>query len=283
MNLFSDRMSKMEMKIMVHYLTMVTYSMTYSYAYNYRDDWRKSPLLTLIDEKYDDHKKYNGTLAIPEGWNLGGTPLNGAIVNAMNFIPKYRDRNGIQNLNVVFITDGASNDNSGTRVDYRETAKDKYDSFKEQCDGKSTKVYYDPITKKQYFKKEFRRSGQVTTATLLNMLKDRTKCNVVGFFLAQSGGRSGRVSNRDIQYMFPNQDIKELRKTLRKEKVLVCESMGYDEYYFVPGGEALAIDDGELEVNSEMTRGKMYKGFANYMKGKVVNRVLLNKFVEQIA
>ncbi len=115
------------------------------------------------------------------------------------------------------------------------------------------------------------------------MLKDRTKCNVVGFFLARSTGKSGRVSNRDIQYMFPNQDIRDLRKTLRKDKVLICESMGYDEYYFVPGGEALAIDDGKLEVNSDMTRGKMYKGFANYMKGKVVNRVLLNKFVEQIA
>jgi len=32
-----------------------------------------------------------------------------------------------------------------------------------------------------------------------------------------------------------------------------------------------------------MTRGKMAKGFANYMKGKLVNRVLLNKFVAQIA
>jgi len=27
----------------------------------------------------------------------------------------------------------------------------------------------------------------------------------------------------------------------------------------------------------------MAKGFANYMKGKLVNRVLLNKFVDQIA
>jgi hypothetical protein len=32
-----------------------------------------------------------------------------------------------------------------------------------------------------------------------------------------------------------------------------------------------------------MTRGKMAKGFTNYMRGKTVNRVLLNKFVEQIA
>ena len=83
--------------------------------------------------------------------------------------------------------------------------------------------------------------------------------------------------------MFPNQDTSILRKTLRKEKVLVCESMGYEEYYFVAGGSNLAINDGELEVNGDMTRGKMAKGFSNYMKGKLVNRVLLNKFVAQIA
>ena len=114
------------------------------------------------------------------------------------------------------------------------------------------------------------------------MLKDRTKCNVIGFFLASTSGNN-RVGKRDLQYMFPNQDVKALRKVLKKEKVLVCESMGYDEYYFVPGGQNLAIDDGELNVNGDMTRGKMAKGFASYMRGKTVNRVLLNKFVEQIA
>ena len=69
----------------------------------------------------------------------------------------------------------------------------------------------------------------------------------------------------------------------KKNKVLVSESQGYDEYYFVAGGSSLAINDGELDINGDMTRGKMAKGFTNYIKGKVVNRVLLNKFVEQIA
>ena len=217
-----------------------------------------------------------------EGWNLGGTPLNGAIVSAMSFIPKYREKNGIQNLNVVFITDGASNDNSNSRVDYSEEADNNtYSRWRSRPD-KGSVVYHDPITKKQYHRSEYRRSGRSTTTTLLNMLKDRTKCNVVGFFLAQSS-YNGRVSTRDIQHMFPNQNVQDLRKTLRKEKVLVCESMGYDEYYFVAGGKNLAIDDGELAVNSDMTRGKMAKGFSNYMKGKLVNRVLLNKFVDQIA
>jgi hypothetical protein len=221
-------------------------------------------------------------LPVPEGWELGGTPLNGAIINAMNFIPKYRNKNGIQNLNVVFITDGASNDNGNSRIDYSEEAEGNYDKHRTYPKGNARTVYHDPITKKSYERRTFRGAGQVTTATLLTMLKDRTKCNVIGFFLAQTSGNN-RVGQRDLQYMFPNQEISALRKVLRKEKVLVCESMGYDEYYFVPGGQNLAIDDGELNVNGDMTRGKMAKGFASYMRGKTVNRVLLNKFVEQIA
>ena len=278
LNIFSNRMSKMELKKMIHYLTMVTYSISYQYAHHWNADLDKLPIVGNISDEYKDYKRYNGTLPVPHGWNLSGTPLNGAIINAMNFVPKYREKNGIQNLNIVFITDGASNDNSNSRICFK--SDKKYDQT-EYCHG-GIKVYHDPITKKQYTRSSYRRNNQITTTVLLNMLKDRTKCNVVGFFLAQSGG-NGRVSNRDIQYLFPNQDISALRKTLRKEKVLVCESMGYDEYYFVAGGKSLAIDDGELAVNSEMTRGKMAKGFANYMKGKLVNRVLLNKFVTQIA
>ena len=284
MNIFSSRMNKRTLKEMVYYLTMTTFSITYQYSHYYGSDeaWKSNPILCLMDDKFNDMKSYNGTLPISDGWNLGGTPLNGAIVSAMSFIPKYREKNGIQNLNVVFITDGASNDNNNSRVDYSaEAEKHTYSRWRSRPEKESV-VFHDPITKKQYHRASYRRAGQSTTATLLNMLKDRTRCNVVGFFLAQAS-YNGRVSTRDIQYMFPNQNIQDLRKTLRKEKVLVCESMGYDEYYFVAGGSNLAINDGELEINGDMTRGKMAKGFSNYMKGKLVNRVLLNKFVAQIA
>jgi hypothetical protein len=201
----------------------------------------------------------------------------------MNFIPKYRTKNGIQNLNVVFITDGASNDNGNCKVDFSEEANDDgYNKYRNYPRGNVKTNYHDPITKKSYERSAFRGASQVTTATLLTMLKDRTKCNVIGFFLAATSGNN-RVGQRDLQYMFPNQEVTTLRKILRKEKVLVCESMGYDEYYFVPGGQNLDIEDEELKVNGDMTRGKMAKGFTNYMRGKTVNRVLLNKFVEQIA
>jgi len=281
MNLFSDRMSKSNLKKMVHYLTMITFSITGNYSYNYRNEI-KNAVTTYMSKEHYQHMRHRGVLPVPDGWQLGGTPLNGAIINAMNFIPKYRNKNGIQNLNVVFITDGASNDNGNSRIDYSEEAGDNYDKHRSYPRGNVKTVYHDPITKKSYARSDFRGSGQVTTATLLTMLKDRTKCNVIGFFLANTSGNN-RVGKRDLQYMFPNQEINALRKVLKKEKVLVCESMGYDEYYFVPGGKNLAIEDEELNVNGDMTRGKMAKGFASYMRGKTVNRVLLNKFVEQIA
>ena len=273
-NIFSDRMSKLDMKKMVHYLTMVTFSISKRYSSSrYYDEFIPNEITQYLPEEHQNHARYEEYIPLPNAWHLGGTPLNGAIVNAMNFIPKYRSKNNIQKLNVVFITDGASNDSSNRRVD---------DEGKTEWPRSNSKVVYsDPVTKKSYNRVEYRRQNYATTSLLLNALKDRVKCNVVGFFLAAS--RGSRVSNHDLYHVFPNQDIKALRKTLKKDKVLISESQGYDEYYFVAGGSNLRIDDGELAIDDSMTRGKMAKGFTNYMKGKVVNRILLNKFVEQIA
>ena len=273
-NIFSDRMSKQDMKKMVHYLTMVTFSISRRYSSNrYYDNFIPNEITEYLPEEHQNHARYEDYIPLPDAWHLGGTPLNGAIVNAMNFIPKYRSKNNIQKLNVVFITDGASNDSSNRRVD--DEGKTEWPS------GNSKVVYSDPVTKKSYKRGEYKRQNYATTSLLLNALKDRVKCNVVGFFLAAS--RGSRVSNHDLYHVFPNQDIKALRKTLKKDKVLISESQGYDEYYFVAGGSNLRIDDGELAIDDSMTRGKMAKGFTNYMKGKVVNRVLLSKFVEEIA
>ena len=113
------------------------------------------------------------------------------------------------------------------------------------------------------------------------MLKDRTGCNTVGFYLTQSSG-SGSIRKNDLYYLFPNQNHDEVRKEFRKNKVAIADSFGYDEYYVVPSGN-MSVEVDELEVNSEMTKGRMAKAFMKHMKSKTVNRVLLNKLVEKIA
>ena len=148
-NLFSDRMTKNDLIKMVHYLTMLSLSITDRYSYSHRyGEAVKNPITELLSEEHNDNARFRGVLPVPEGWELGGTPLNGTIINAMNFIPKYRNKNGIQNLNIVFITDGASNDNANSKVDFSEEAEEGYDRYRTYPKGSAKTVYHDPVTKK---------------------------------------------------------------------------------------------------------------------------------------
>ena len=117
---------------------------------------------------------------VPDGLNLSGTPLNACILNAMNFIPEYRSRNKIQNLNVVFVTDGASNHCS---YRYKEGDRD-YDYEPSFSDANI--MFVDPITKKQFRLNDYGRDCMSRTNILIDMLKDRTQCNILGFYITGS-------------------------------------------------------------------------------------------------
>ena len=87
------------------------------------------------------------------------------------------------------------------------------------------------------------------TDTLLKALKNRvSEMNVIGFFIAGSG-RRGRVDKKTIQYILKTGDydtVKLAMTKLRKDKVLVVEQKGYDEYYILPGGNDLVVENETL-------------------------------------
>ena len=78
--------------------------------------------LWAISNYYSERGNYGGIrhdedyiypIYIPTDFMLGGTPLNNAIVYAMDILPKYKKDNGIQKLHTVFLTDGASHNLTG--------------------------------------------------------------------------------------------------------------------------------------------------------------------------
>ena len=245
----------------------------------------------LLSEWYDAkaHEFYYARPHYPNGLHLGGTPLNGAIATLSTLVPEYRKKNNIQNLNVVIISDGASNGDGGKIEEIEEIVFDRHTYQKHKTgrmvfgtdrpDWNTVKHYVDPITKKQ-FKFTGRDSASETEAHI-SVLRARTGCNVVGFYLAQSS-KNGTIRRNDMYWLFPNQNLDEVRKELKKNRVAVADSFGYDEYYVIPTGN-MALETEELKVSSEMTKGRMAKAFMNHMRGKTLNRVLLNKFVQQIA
>ena len=284
LNMFSSRMSKMELERSAHYICGATLQMM-GCGYDHYTGKH------LLSEWYDAkaHEFYYARPHYPNGLHLGGTPLNGAIATLSTLVPEYRKKNNIQNLNVVIISDGASNGDGGKIQETEEVVFDRHTYQKHKTgrmvfgtdrpDWNVVKHYVDPITKKQ-FKFTGRDSASETEAHI-SVLRARTGCNVVGFYLAQSS-KNGAIRKNDMYWLFPNQNLDEVRKELKKNRVAVADSFGYDEYYVIPTGN-MALETEELKVSSEMTKGRMAKAFMNHMRGKTLNRVLLNKFVQQIA
>ena len=252
LNFFSSRMSAADEEKMMHYLWMIAKRCNRTY-----EDWS--------DIGYPSNP--------PSRYVMGGTPLNDAIVALMDFLPKYKKTTGVQKINTIFLTDGASNGLPGVKDNLNDN--DFYSRFMRE------NLLIDPVTNKRY---EF--SQHEVTNTLLKALKGRVSgMNVVGFFLAGSGKR-GTIGRRKWYYILRDTNIGTGRamKEMRKNKVVVLESNGYDQYYILPGGGSLAVEnDGLDDKLIGASKGKLKTAFAKSNKGRIQSRVLLNKFVGMVA
>ena len=110
--------------------------------------------------------------------------------------------------------------------------------------------------------------------------------NVVGFFIA-GRGKSGRVDKRTLMSILPKDSyssIIEKVKFLNKEKYLSISQCGYDEYYILPGGNSLMLENDGLDDDLVgASKAKLKSAFGKSMKSKISSRQLLNKFVKMVA
>ena len=255
LEMFSDKMKKTEQSDAMHYWYMMG-----EYYGNYRN-WR--------DGGYP--------MSPPRNLHLGGTPLNHAIVAAMSIIPKFKSDNGIQKVNAVFLTDGVSHSVNG------KMSGEDFDSYNKEA------YITDKLTNTTMCVKSsgYRREAQ--TSTLLEILKKRIPdMNVIGFFVAGSG-RRGIVRREIIQEKMglswsDDVTLKKYQKELRTNKVLVCKTAGYDEYYILPSvPKDDENDEDGIQVKDNAKTGDLKRAFTKFAKSKTLNRQLLNKFVGQVA
>ena len=261
---FNSEMSTSEENEMIHNMVMF-----YSYAGSFRD-WR------------EDGYPYSW----PNKYRMGGTPLNEAIIGLMDYVPMFKEKTGVQKINTVILTDGAGSSLEGIH-DYKlvtegENKGDHFEtitSFYGFGSNKVKKIIKDKV------------SGKIVegsdTPEMLELLKARVPgMNVVGFFIA-GAGKSGRVDKRSLYYLLPGLDMNEIMekvKFLNKNKYLAITSLGYDEYYVLPGGNAMEItDEGLSDELVGASKAKLKTAFGKSMKGKISSRPLLNKFIKLVA
>ena len=262
LNFFSSNLTVSDEMDMMHILWM--YACVYS---GYRD-WKK------------DGYPYN----VPTNLYLGGTPLNDTIIAMMGLLPKFKADTGVQKVNTIFLTDGASHMLKGI-YDYRlDTDTGEHTEIVNKVSLGYTReklILSDRMMNKTY------EIGDVITNDLLVILKNQVPgMNIVGFFIAGTR-RSGRVDKQILYGLLPNEDrntIMEKVKFLNKNKYLALNQLGYDEYYILPGGNALKTENETLD--DELIgagKAKLKSAFTKMSKGKLASRQLLNKFVSMVA
>ena len=75
-----------------------------------------------------------------------------------------------------------------------------------------------------------------------------------------------------------------MRKELTKHKAVACDNEGYDKYFLI-NGKTMKVENfsmAEAEVKKGTT-GELKRIFAGAMKNRLTSRVVLNKFIQEVA
>jgi len=233
-------------------------------------------IASVYDANYTDYytRSYR---TLPNKMNLGGTPLNASLLAINTFVPEFKAKNGVQIVNLIYLTDG---DSSGGNSKWDHTGEGSYNNF----DGhRGTHIIRDSVTKREYnYEKRDRKhnfSRGSMTNTLVKVLRDKHNCNVVNFYIVD------RFKNYDAAE-FATVDIppQMILSKFRKEGHLIAENYGgWSELYLIKGGKNLDVVDVLFETKDDAKKGEIKRAFAKFNKGKLKNRVLLSKFVDMVA
>ena len=222
-------------------------------------------------------RMYYGYGYIPHQLNLGGTPLNDAIIAAAPIYDAFKKENNLDIVNMVFLTDGDSHPNSA----YIEREYGNYTMPLRDMSGRYGKLMLrDQTTKKQYRLTD-ERSYTAVTNVLLRRLRDRTNANVIGYRILPLNKRS-MYSNLS-GYVRDYNKIDEMHTALKKERFITIPNSGYSEFFAIAGGRSLATSNGEIQVAEDASKGQIRTAFKKANKGRKESRVMLSKFIDMVA
>ena len=204
-------------------------------------------LLTSSASHYSGHPS-------PRCLSLGCTPLNEAVVCAMDMVPAFQRANGIEIVNTVFLTDGDGHGMIG-----------RYGRY-----GRGDKTF---VTDKKS-KKTYEIVDNETDA-LLDMLRDRTGTNLVGIRLHDS------KNVRFLRYRMEDSEYAAAEKQYKTQNYVTLPS-SYDEYFLVKGDLKVETDALE-ELDSDASITKIRNAFLKGGTRRKMSRVIANKMVDIFA
>ena len=212
----------------------------------------------------------------PSQYYLGSTPLNQAIVALNEMIPIFKNKNKIEKMSVITLTDGGANWCFGSTMG---------DDGKSNIQHGSTPVI--KVGKKSYTTKDndkFYRSGEYT-GLLLDIIRQRHSVSTIGFFVTKKL-RTWDMDNFIGDYKdYQDKELKraKIKSSMTKNRFAQVQQTGYSKYFLL-NGKKMMVENTNLDgINDTMKAGGIAKLFKKSMKGRITSRILLNQFIQEVA
>jgi hypothetical protein len=229
--------------------------------------------------------------------DMGGTPLYETLIIAHTLIKQFKEKNNIEKMTTVFLTDG-----DGQIVSCIDMTKTD--------DPKNVNSYWGNA---YYSSKKYIKVGKSTMdisiknqrcyRDLVELIQKECNSKMIGFFLC-SGKQAGishgqRALTYDKKYKTSftrGQHLEDCRTKAVKMKSNCYElgkGFGYDAYFIIDNLKKLRLDDeSEYEVPETVNtdelltaanRTKLATSFSKYNVNKRQSRIFLNTFIDTIA
>ena len=247
---------------------MYIWSMALSYAgrYSYQ----------TVDDMKDKYKYQGDNFGCPTEFYLGSTPLNQALVAINQMIPIFKNKNKIEKMSVITLTDGGANWCFGNTMG---------DDGKKAGNHGSTPII--KIDKKSYTidEKTVHFRSDEYTALLLDIIRKRHNVSTIGFYVTKKL-RSWDMDNYIGDYKdYSDKELKrkKIQAHMTKHKFASVNKSGYSKYFLL-NGKKLKVENTNLDsINDSMKSSGIAKLFKKSMKGRITSRILLNQFIQEVA
>jgi len=238
-------------------------------------------ILCLMDGWSHRHGS-RGRFMRPQCDSLSNTPMSEALIALQPIIKEFRRINNLDIVNTTIVHDGDADTVCWYNAQNAEKAK--------YFDSNNQNVFL--VDKKNKVQVNLRISEDDVREGICEWLQKTTGTKIVGFYLTPVSSAKAALKRRmfadDLnavrhKYHEANEILAKYVKRLKKEKYLESKNTGYDSFYILPAGSDLSVEDETFEVSGKATTATLTKAFLKFNKTRQINRVLVSRFITQIA
>jgi hypothetical protein len=209
----------------------------------------------------------DGTAA--NSFGLGSTPLEEAILLGRYIAEDFKNRNRVEVLSSVFLTDGEGDCNF-------ETVGHNHNDYHRKnlaiVDSKTRRTFLQQYDGNSYRSRSYCKA-------LLDLYRETTGSRMINFYL---------MGSYDLKYFLARSLLSGVasdaaRKAFKKESAALLKNInGFDDQFLIKAGSSLQIKEDTLTVDSN-DKKELTKAFKAFQDKKSIGRVILTKMVEAVA